>query len=173
MLLEHVPAFKSHESPDPRANHIVTVSAQSAQSLQGNLSAIADFIGNSTPTELLSQISYTTTARRMHHKRRVVVSTSGLQHLKQHLLETAAAVDNRSIPSKPPAISFLFTGQEAQETAMAHGLYQHFSSFRSDILNFDAIARFHKLPSILPFIDGSAPIDQLSPTVVQLGTCII
>lgn len=69
-----------------------------------------------------------------------------------------------------------FINEMADTTVYAistNGLYQHFSSFRSDILSFDAVAILHKLPLILPLVEESVPIDKLSPTAIQLGTCII
>ncbi|ENH68137.1 Aflatoxin biosynthesis polyketide synthase [Fusarium oxysporum f. sp. cubense race 1] len=65
------------------------------------------------------------------------------------------------------------TGQGAQETAMANGYYKSFSSFRSDIHQLDSIATLQGLPSVLPLIHGTTPVEDLSAVVVQLGTCII
>lgn len=159
---------------DPRGSHVVTVSARSAKSLRENLASLAAFIGLSTSADLLSQISYTTTARRMHHSRRVAVIANDPQHLKRLLLDAAEEFDGvRPCPAKAPAVGFLLTGQGAQHTAMAYALFQHFSSFHSDILDFDAICRGQGFPSILPLVDGSIPIEELSTTVVQLGTCMI
>lgn len=176
LLLEDAPfaAGRSDGGRDARTTHLVTVSARSAKSLKENLVNLAHFIDNSTSRELLAQISYTTTARRAHHSRRVAIVTSDALHLRDSLLEAAAGNDGaKAVPAKPPGVGFLFTGQGAQETAMGYGLYRHFSSFRADINDFDSIARLQGLPSILPLVSGTVPIDELSPTVIQLGTCII
>jgi naphtho-gamma-pyrone polyketide synthase len=79
----------------------------------------------------------------------------------------------KGVPATVPKVGFLFTGQGAQETAMASGYYRNFSSFRADITEFDTIARQQGFPSILPLFDGTTPIEELSAVVVQLGTCII
>jgi naphtho-gamma-pyrone polyketide synthase len=79
----------------------------------------------------------------------------------------------KPIPAKAPKIGFLFTGQGAQQSAMGSGLYRAFSTFRSDIHEFDGVGQTQGLPSILPLVDGSVPIEELSPTVIQLGTCIV
>lgn len=176
LLLEDAPfaASRSDSAPDPRMYHLVVVSARSVKSLKDNLINLAHFIGDSVSKELLSQISYTTTARRVHHSRRVAIVTGELQHLRRSLLEAAAANDGaKAVPAKLPDVGFLFTGQGAHETAMAYGLYRHFSSFRADIDDFDSVARLQGLPSILPLVRGTVPVDDLSPTVIQLGTCII
>lgn len=176
MLLEDAPLASTAPAGarDPRAKHVVTVSARSAESLRRNLLAMAEYVAEISAPELLSQVSYTTTARRMHHNRRVAIVTDGLQHLRQSLLDAAARGDVKPVSdSNPHPVGFLFTGQGAQETAMARGFYDHFPSFRADIVDFDAIARLQELPSVLPLVDGSVPVEHLSPTVVQLGSCIV
>lgn len=176
LLLEDAPfaACSSDSAREVRTNHLVVVSARSVKSLKDNLINLAHFIGDSTSKELLAQISYTTTARRAHHSRRVAIVTGNLQHLRHSLLEAASADDgSKAVPAKPPGVGFLFTGQGAQETAMAHGLYRHYSSFRADIDDFDSVARLQGLPSILPLVSGAVPVDELPPTVIQLGTCMI
>ncbi len=110
--------------------------------------ALADYIGHSSSRELLAEISYTTTARRMQHSRRVAVVASDLPQLKSLLLEETAKVDNVQPVSlsKASGVGFLFTGQGAQKTAMARGLYENFSTFRNDIQEFDAIATSQDSP---------------------------
>ncbi|KAM5343388.1 hypothetical protein ACJ41O_011925 [Fusarium nematophilum] len=173
LLLEDAPAETRPAVEDPRTSHTVAVSARSSKSLKRNILALADFIGDSTSKEILAQLSYTTTARRIHHSHRVAILTADLQQLKRSLLDIAAGEDVRPVPSKEPGIGFLFTGQGAQYTAMGRDLYLRVSSFRSDVYDFNCIARTHGLPSVLPLVDGTAKIEDLSPTVIQLGTCII
>ncbi|KAJ5947462.1 Type I Polyketide synthases (Type I PKS) [Penicillium verhagenii] len=172
ILLEDAATVDRNEQQDPRIHHVVTVSARSEKSLRRNLQSLAKFIDSKTCPGLLAQISYTTTARRMHHSRRVAVSGSDLSHIKRRLLELASE-EIRSIPAKSPCVGFLLTGQGAQQTAMAQQLYQHITSFRADIHSFDAISHAHGLPSCLPLVTGSIEIENLSPTTIQLGTVIV
>ncbi|RYP27845.1 hypothetical protein DL767_007493 [Monosporascus sp. MG133] len=179
LLLEDGPAasgLEHHQAADPRTDHVVVVSARSAKALEENLRALEAFIANSWAPEgeFLSQLSYTTTARRMHHSRRVAFVTNGLEDLRRSLFAAATiAAEVKGIPAVSPKVGFLFTGQGAQETAMANGYYKNFSSFRSDIHELDSIARLQGLPSILPLVEGTVPVEELSAVVVQLGTCII
>ncbi|KAI6756980.1 hypothetical protein HG530_011578 [Fusarium avenaceum] len=173
LLLEDAPISAQVQGVDARKAHVVTVSARSVQSFKRNLLAMAGFVGDATSFETLSQLSYTTTARRMHHSYRVAFATTGMQDLKRSLLTMATEEVMKPVPSKLPGIGFLFTGQGAQCSAMGRELYMHISSFRSDIDSFDCIARTHSLPSILPLVDGSVEIEDLSPAVIQVGTCII
>ncbi|CAJ0552555.1 Ff.00g006330.m01.CDS01 [Fusarium sp. VM40] len=173
LLLEDAPISSQVQGVDARKTHVVTISARSVQSFKRNLLAMADFVGDSTSFETLTQLSYTTTARRMHHNYRAAFATTGMQDLKRSLLAMATEEVTKPVPSKLPGIGFLFTGQGAQCSAMGRELYLHISSFRSDIDSFDCIARTHSLPSILPLVDGSVEIEELSPAVIQVGTCII
>ncbi|KAF3386933.1 Conidial pigment polyketide synthase alb1 [Penicillium rolfsii] len=172
LLVEEAAAIESAEEQDPRKHHVVTISARSVKSMKRNLLSLADFIGSETRPEVLAQISYTTTARRMHHSRRVAVSGSDLSQIKRRLVDLASE-DIKPNPTKPPGVGFLLTGQGAQQTAMAQQLYQHIASFRTDINNFDALSQAHGFPSSLPLITGSIRIEDLSPTIIQLGTVMI
>ncbi|KAM0226570.1 hypothetical protein ACHAQD_000494 [Fusarium lateritium] len=179
LLLEDGPdtaGFETSQADDPRTEHVILVSARSTKALEENLKALEDFIASPTLPErkLLSYLSYTTTARRMHHSRRVAIVASSLSNLRSSLSSAEAnAAQVKGVPATVPKVGFLFTGQGAQETAMASGYYKNFSSFRADIVEFDAIARQQGLPSILPLVDGTTSIVDLSAVVVQLGTCII
>ncbi|EWG41233.1 hypothetical protein FVEG_03379 [Fusarium verticillioides 7600] len=179
LLLEDAPAIhleRQHQDADVRTEHVVAVSARSTKALEENLKALEAYIANSWAPEgeLLSQLSYTTTARRVHHSRRVAFVTNSLDDLRKSLLKAAAAAGQvKGIPAVSPKVGFLFTGQGAQETAMAIGYYRSFSSFRSDIHQIDSVATLQGLPSVLPLIHGTKPVEDLSAVVVQLGTCII
>lgn len=172
VLLEDAATFEKTEQPDPRKHHVVAVSARSAKSLKQNLQSLAMFIGSEISPDLLAHISYTTTARRMHHSRRVAIAGSDLSQIKRRLLDFALQ-DIRPCPAKVPHVGFLLTGQGAQQTAMARQLYEHVASFRADINNFDAISQPYGFPSFLPLVTGSVDIDDLSPTIIQIGTVTI
>ncbi|OGM43340.1 putative polyketide synthase [Aspergillus bombycis] len=176
VLVEDAPSledFRAGLSSDPRKYHVVTLSARSSRSLSENMRALAEFIGPETSAALLARIGYTTTARRMHHSYRVAFVGDDLQEIKRRLLDTDVTQDTKPCPSKSPGVGFLFTGQGAQQTAMARELYDSFTSFRADIAEFEAISRGHGFPSILPLITGAVDVAELSPIVVQVGTVVV
>lgn len=74
ILLEDAPpAWPVEGRHDPRPTHMVAVTAQSPKALRDNLAAmIASLKAN--PSVSLPALSYTTTARRIHHSYRVAVS---------------------------------------------------------------------------------------------------
>ncbi|RLL99996.1 hypothetical protein CFD26_103446 [Aspergillus turcosus] len=101
--------------------------------LRKNLQALADYIGSGTSPNVLSRIAYITTARRMHHSRRLVA----------------------------PPVSFFFAGQGAQEIPMGRDIYENIASFREDIVNFDYIGRAHGFASSLPLVTDAAKLRHL------------
>ena len=176
LLVEDAPSLESpsaRSSSDPRKHHVVTLSARSSKSLSKNMRALGEFIGSETSPGLLARIAYTTTARRMHHPYRVAFVGNDLQEIKRRLLDTDGTQDIKPCLTKSPGIGFLFTGQGAQQTAMARDLYDSFASFRADIAEFESVGRGHGFPSILPLIQGAVEVEELSPIIVQLGAVMI
>lgn len=170
LLMEDAPAHVARPDRDPRSMHLVAISAKSIPSLKNNVKALSDFI-EKNPDTPLSSLSYTTTARRMHHNHRVIVNGSNLKTIKERL-EAPGLCDGITVaPPAGPSVAFAFTGQGSQYIAMGKQLFENFSQFTSDIRRFDSIGQSQGFPSIQPLIDGSVPdIKELSPLVVQLGT---
>ena len=158
ILLEDAPLSDSNtEEVDHRTTHIVTVTAKSAKSLLGNISALTNFL-DTHPNTSLPALSYTTTARRMHHSYRAIFSGSGMESIKDALKEKAQDSDLKPVPaaSKLPKVVFVFTGQGSMYIGIAKELYKTISHFRADIQRFDRIAQQQGFPSFIPLVDGSA-----------------
>ncbi|KAJ9488637.1 hypothetical protein VN97_g4672 [Penicillium thymicola] len=164
---------------DSRSAHPVLVSARSQSSLKNNISALVQYIDTNknsfSPNDagLLANLSYTTTARRIHHPFRVAVTGSTLDEVRSAL---APIVNRDSIspaPANAPGIGFIFTGQGAQYTGMGRELFESCSQFRAHIEHLNCIGQSQGFPSILSLVDGSVPIDEHSPVVTQLGTTCV
>ncbi|RHZ68748.1 hypothetical protein CDV55_108078 [Aspergillus turcosus] len=128
------PIWKSKE----RNIHIAQTEIEWA--LRKNLQALADYIGSGTSPNVLSRIAYTTTARRMHHSRRLVA----------------------------PPVGFFFTGQGAQEIPMGRDIYKNIASFCEDIVNFDYIGRAHGFASSLPLVTDAAKLRHFQNALARL-----
>ena len=169
LLMEDAPAAVSKKAQDPRSCHIVAVSAKSIASLQRNIEAMVTFIDD-THGLSLPALSYTSTARRMHHSFRAIVTGHDLQTVQQALRDVAPCTNLKPVPTKPPNVVFVFTGQGCAYSGMARELFETVSSFQMDILRFNSIAQNQGFPSFVPLIDGSAAkFEDLSPVVTQVG----
>ncbi|KAJ9319649.1 hypothetical protein DTO271D3_418 [Paecilomyces variotii] len=174
LLIEDAPLSTVSGAPDSRSTHIVAVSARSQSSLRNNIRSLMKYVseldGQIGGENFLGKLSYTTTARRIHHQFRTMVSGSSLKGIQEALSSAASRDSFTPIPASTPSIGFVFTGQGAQYTGMGQQLYSSCSQFRDNIDRFDSIARSQGFPSIVPLIDGSVPVEEMSPVVTQLGT---
>ncbi|KAL4815331.1 conidial yellow pigment biosynthesis polyketide synthase [Aspergillus spinulosporus] len=177
LLLEDGP-ISDPEEEDKRRTHVITLSARSQTALQNNIDALCQYISEQEKTfgvkdsNALPSFAYTTTARRIHHPFRVTAIGSSLQEMRDSLIASSRK-EFCAVPAKTPGIGFLFTGQGAQYAAMGKQLYEDCSHFRSAIEHFDCIGQGQGFPSILPLVDGSLPLSELGPVVVQLGTTCV
>lgn len=171
LLMEDAPLpIEDIEDEDARTSHLVSISGKSIVSVQKNIEAMIRLIDD-TPDLSLPALSYTTTARRIHHTFRVMISGNSLSAVRESLQRAASCDGLKPISSKPRQVAFAFTGQGAIYTGMARQYYQNISSFRADIQSFDRMAQKQGFPSIIPLIeDSSASIDDFGPVETQLGT---
>jgi monodictyphenone polyketide synthase len=170
LIIEEGPLREVTET-DPRLTHLVAVSAKSKVSLRGNLERIIGYL-DANPDVSLSDLSYSTTARRYHHNHRVAVATSNVTQLRKYLLSHLESVDShKPIPATdPPPVAFAFTGQGASYKSMNLELFHDSPYFRSQILHLDSLAQGQGFPSFLPAIDGSYPKDHFhSPVITQIA----
>ncbi|KAL4898873.1 hypothetical protein BDW74DRAFT_184297 [Aspergillus multicolor] len=177
LLLEDAPCQESgraesdSEVVDPRGLHVVAVSAKVANSLQGNIQSLLGFLKNSKPSLSLDQLSYTTTARRVHHPHRAILVGSTIEEL---CASAQAALDNGTGMTRPksaPKIIFTYTGQGAQYPGMGKDFLTHFSLFRTEISRLDQMAQNMGFPSFLPVIQSDEQnIAVFDPIVVQLSS---
>ncbi|KAF2211538.1 hypothetical protein CERZMDRAFT_42949 [Cercospora zeae-maydis SCOH1-5] len=175
LVLEDAPELVDSQEPDPRTHHIITLSAKTAESMASNLMNMISWIdknsGDSKTT--LPRLSYTTTARRMHHRHRAVATGSDLSQIRKSLQEQLdrRMAGEKSVPHPPkgPSFVFAFTGQGSAFAGMGADLYQRFATFRSDIARYDQICERMTLPSIKAMFEDDQAFLTASPTVQQLA----
>ncbi|KAF4429939.1 beta-ketoacyl synthase [Fusarium austroafricanum] len=188
LILEDAPFRDGAGAPDPRRHHVVTISAKTPESLISNLRNLIQWLDESAPrgdddANLLPKLSYTTTARRVHHRHRVAVTATGLAQLRssmQKYLDRRSG-DEKSIPVPPkaPGFVFAFTGQGSPYAGMGADLYARFASFRTDLQRYDHLCSQMGLPSILPqfeqpddsFVGSSPTVLQLAHVCFQMALC--
>ncbi|KAH7026262.1 polyketide synthase [Microdochium trichocladiopsis] len=167
LLLEDGPKSRA-ASIDPRTHHVVTVTAKSKGAMIRNAENLLRYI-DENPHTSVSNLAYTTTARRIQHYWRMSVSATSLMEAKEAIQERLKSAFV-PVPPEQPQIAFMFTGQGSHYAGLGKDLYSHHSVFRTAIDDFDHLAQIHGFSSFLPLIDGSEQdIQKLSPVIVQLG----
>ncbi len=173
LLMEDAPAAVWKKGQDVRSTHLVAVSAKSIASLQRNIEALVTFIDD-TPDLSLPALSYTSTARRIHHNFRAIASGQDLRTMQQTLRDLSPCANLKPVPSKLPNVVFVFTGQGSAYHGMARELFENVSSFQADIRRFDSIAQSQGFPGFITLIDGSiADSKESSPVVTQVGAACV
>lgn len=169
LLIQDGPKRTINAEADSRAVHTIAVSAKSISSLERNIKQLISYVEDN-PNVSLPSLSYTTTARRMHHNYRVAVSVSNLKEMKDALVARIGEGKFTPISSKAPKVAFIFTGQGAFYPRLGRQLFENSSQFQTDIKYLDSLVKNLSLPSILPAIEGrSNDAEELSPLVVQLA----
>ncbi|KAI0405958.1 polyketide synthase [Xylaria palmicola] len=179
LLLEEPPASEREDHHQSAASaNLVAISAKTAASLQGNLWSLKGFLlGGSLQNDKqgisVGQLSYTTTARRIHHPHRVMLVGSSVDEL---LAQIELALRDRTGMTRPrrktPKIVFAFTGQGAQFPGMGRQMMEAFALFRTELRRLDHISRSLGFPSIMPVYTDKevGSLDELAPLQVQLAS---
>lgn len=171
MLMEDGPVIRTTPTADPRGTQVITLSAKSLGAMKKTLAKFEAYV-NATPDVGLADLAYTTTARRNHYTYRASFPVSSVSQLSAAL----KSIQNETltpIAMAIPQMAFAYTGQGSQYTGMGKKLFETSRQFRGDIEEFNEIAIRQGLPSIMPLVDGSVEVQNLPPTVVQLGMCCI
>jgi acyl transferase domain-containing protein len=151
-LVVEEPPLRALPEPDTRAAAIVTITARSKKSFRSNIERLIEYI-STHPNVSLADLSYTTTARRMHHNHRIATSGKTLSQIQTELqTHLPTAERQRPIPSTPPSIAYVFSGQGTIHSGMARELFEQHSAFRIQILQLDAMCKQHGFPSFVPLI---------------------
>lgn len=165
MILEDPPK-SSVKGEDPRSSHVVVISAKSLPSLKLNKQRIIKYL-ESHPEAKIADISYTTTARRIHYVFRTAYSVQSVRDLVGLLYNDLQGSEGPSRIEQEPSVVFTFTGQGSQYPGMGHQLFDTCATFRQSIVEFDTICVQQGLPSFLALIINSG-LDYRSVSTVQV-----
>jgi iterative type I PKS product template protein len=170
LLLEDGPEKAPKTTPDLRSTQVVAVSAKSLAAFKKTLQRLQNYVDANEID--LADLAYTTTARRSHYNYRAAFPVSSTSQLSSALKAIQSETHN-PIPLVAPQMAFAYTGQGSQYTAMGKKLFETSKQFRNDVTEFNEIAQRQGLPSFMALVDGSVEVQNLPPTVVQLGMCCI
>ena len=160
------------EGRDLRSAHIITISAHSEASLQGNLRRLENHLSQNAGISL-PDLSYSTTARRMHHSLRHC-------YVVKEVPDLLAAIRKDILKANPPVptsqssqVIFLFDGQGSQYAGMGEKLFKECSTFRKSILNSERICQSLGMSSFVKLITDShvdlAEIDDLQSMLALIA----
>ncbi|KAI0837698.1 polyketide synthase for naphthopyrone YWA1 [Hypoxylon sp. FL0890] len=168
LLVEDAPAaIAPLTSEDVRSSHVITVSARSASLLSSNVERLAAHL-ETNPDVSLGSLSYTTTARRVHHQFRISVTGRTIADVKS-ALQRSVGLAVQAIPRKTPQVAFAFTGQGAVYQGMGKQLFTSFSVFRDEVRRLDRICQSFGFDSFMPVLNGDADNYTISPQASQLS----
>ena len=171
MIIEDPPPPQARKGRDPRPYHIVVCSARTAKSLLGNQQRLYEFV-KAHPETNLSDLSYTTTARHLHHVMRRSYNASTVDDLVQQLgadLSKSPAMIIEPATTAPFSV-FTFTGQGSIYPAMGKTIFQSCSRFRSSLSSYQKICDSHGLPQVLDmFTDPNIDLSLKSVVQIQLA----
>jgi iterative type I PKS product template protein len=175
LLLEDAPPKQDQVVDHRDTRHLfpVAVSAKIGASMQGNLSSLVEYLQRA-PDASLGELSYTTTARRIHHPHRVLFVGSSVADICDKI--KAAIRDNvgATRPKGTPRVVFSFTGQGAQYPGMGRQLLQESYIFRTELHRLDQIAKSLGFPSPLPFVESQEQdVSLFQPSIIQLASICI
>lgn len=183
ILLEDAPlamtSNHNRNNKQQRSIHPVAISARTAKAFEGNLRAIHKFLVNEGDAVSLPALSYTTTARRMHHKLRIMVFGSSLAVIRDGLeaeiqkLTSGDGVQGRG-SVQGPKLAFAFTGQGTLYAGIGRELFEQYPPFREHMIRFDGIAQRLGFPSILRLVTLSdQDLHSIEPLEAQLSVACL
>ena len=168
MLIEDAPAQLPRKGKDPRTFHTVTISARTPLSLKQNTQRLLEYLA-ANPSAKLSDLAYTTTARRMHEVLRVAYPVQTIQDLTRLLATDSTEVKR---PVAKGSVAFAFTGQGSQYAGMGRELFATCSRFRESILYFQSFCDWQGFPSFVDLI-ARGDTDMKTKTTVQVQLAIV
>ncbi|KAJ2992634.1 hypothetical protein NUW58_g2097 [Xylaria curta] len=135
-------------NPDPRNWHIVVVSAQGSKSLQDNKANLLEYLVKYPETQL-SNVAYSTTARRRHYSCRSEYTAESTGQLVEQLRKDISN-HNRNVnaTTAKPKVIFLFNGQGTSYYHIARELYTTHPAFKEYLNTLQGICE--KVCRVMP-----------------------
>ncbi|KAI0439475.1 hypothetical protein F4803DRAFT_568471 [Xylaria telfairii] len=134
LIIERAPkTVEKVSKSDPRRWHLVAVSAQTSKSLRDNKVNLLEYLIKH-PTVKLSDVAYSSTARRMHYSWRSTYTAESVGQLIEQLVEDISPPSRNAMSPTPKAkVVFLFNGQGTSYYRIARELYNTHRDFRNHL----------------------------------------
>ncbi|MEL7039114.1 MAG: type I polyketide synthase, partial [Cyanobacteria bacterium J06592_8] len=137
IILEEAPftnLTNSIKASEDRPLHLFTLSAKTPTALEAYIYKYQQYLTDSQAS--IQEICYSANTGRSHLNYRLCAIASSREELHQ-CLSQKKYISSQKLPSNPPKIAFLFTGQGSQYEGIAQQLYQTQPTFR-DTLDYCA-----------------------------------
>ncbi|KAI0970338.1 putative polyketide synthase [Xylaria arbuscula] len=159
--------------PDPRAAHVVTISARTIGSLRKNRERLLEYLTRHPDTNL-ADLAYSTTARRMHENLRVAYAGKSTGNIVRQLRAdvTSGGVNDPRLKVKKTSRVFMFTGQGSQYTGMGFDLFKTNKTFAELLDTYEDIALKMGLPRFLHVISNKS-VDMESHTATETQLALV
>jgi acyl transferase domain-containing protein/acyl carrier protein len=160
-------------SKDLRGDYPIVLSAANQKTLLKSMTQLQAHMKTQHGINL-SHLSYTLTARRLHHNYGFACVVNSIDELTREL-ENSISSQNLSRVNKRGSLAstvFVFTGQAVSYMGMAKVLFKTNDVFRSHLTRSDALCQTMGLPSFLEIIDNDSDNNNLSgisPTKTHLA----
>lgn len=121
----------------------------------------------------LGRLSYTTTARRIHHQHRVMLTGCSIEDLRAQVEVALHEHTGATRPKGNTKVVFTFTGQGAQYLGMGRELFEKLGFFRTEMLHLDRLAQKMGFESILPiitYVGDERDLNEFSVVSIQLAS---
>ncbi|MCJ1396229.1 hypothetical protein MMC18_009118 [Xylographa bjoerkii] len=170
LLIEDAPK-PPRKVQDPRSYFVIAFSARTMYSLNKNKQRLIDHL-ISHPDINISDLAYTTTARRLHDVCRSAYVAQTTAEIAEQL--RADIADCKNAKTKPnschSSIIFVFTGQGSQHMGMGRQLFHTSPTFREHILAYQGICEVQGLPKFIDIIaKDNDKIESKTTVQVQLA----
>ncbi|KAL9064298.1 MAG: hypothetical protein Q9161_008967 [Pseudevernia consocians] len=169
------PPERQQKSRDPRTYHVVVCSARTSYSLKANKERLLHYL-QSDEKAVISDVAYTTTARRMHDVLRssyIAQTSKDLIKFIANDLEQTTVAESKSASGRSHVV-FAFTGQGSLYPGMGKQLFETSATFRDAILSYQKICDSQGLPDVVDIItDDGADIESKNMAQIQLAIVFV
>lgn len=138
VIIEAYHPAESQPSRPLSPSYLLPISARAPEALRALVRAYQELLAHSPP-ETLGDLCYTASLRRDHHNYRLAVVGASPGEMNDRLADfledqpVRGLAAGRRIPSQPPRIVFVFSGQGTQQAQMGEELFRQEPVFRTVI----------------------------------------
>ncbi|KAJ5376265.1 hypothetical protein N7509_013151 [Penicillium cosmopolitanum] len=168
LLLED---YQRHDpsADDPRSHHVVTLSAKTRFSLQQNKERLSSYLENQRQTSI-SNLSYSSTARHLHHGLRTAYSVEDVPDLIHQMDSDLSKTTIQPQSTGRPPVIFSFAGQGFRYIGIASQLFKTCPTFRNILEELNSLCEMLGFATCLEvLLDDKIKLEDIAPGTAHLA----